>query len=546
MFGCLLALSLLGTPAGATSTPPVEQPLSVTLPRAMVGCDPVGRSIPATTVQVLSLVLPSAYVSTAKGTTNQADSFLVQAEVQGLSPLVVDYQIKPQAVWADGVHLGLADFLATWKDGASGTGPAAAQYHQIASISAPKDPLDVVVRFRHPTDSWQALFSPLLPASASQSALESCSAPTATVDLSAGPYVIVSSSSSQIDLIQNPSWWGTEPSFNPIAVTAQPGIQEGSFAPVAPLAYGQADWFTPAQLSAVSSSPAASSSLDFSNRLVSLDFATRGPVKLALSLRLGLAGLVDRTGLIASSVGASDPAISPATSHLISQGQPGYPSAAGLPPLVTPSTTTTTGLAVEQPSVNAAAVTQMHAAGYRKVNGRWLTARGQQLSLSLAVPQDDQWSQQIGTLLAAQLKAQGITITTIDVPGSFDSAELLRSGHAQLGVVVRTTDPLPGHAAAWFTVQRGLPTPPVWAGFDERTNNQLAAAASVIMNPVSAAPTYQQLDMELWRQMPSLPLLTEPYLLAWSSTIAGINSNPYPPGTLVALPGWRLTNASGS
>ena len=82
--GAALATSTAG--ASSSTIAPATSPLAISLPQLLLGCDPVGRSIPASTVQVLSLVLPSAYMSSEHGTVAQADSFLVQAEVQDLYP----------------------------------------------------------------------------------------------------------------------------------------------------------------------------------------------------------------------------------------------------------------------------------------------------------------------------------------------------------------------------------------------------------------------------------------------------------------------------
>jgi peptide/nickel transport system substrate-binding protein len=538
--GTFLALSVVTPALGATTGTPASSPLSVRLPQSLVGCDPVGKSIPASTQQILSLVLPSAYVSTSRSQEAQADSFLVQAEVQSLGPLVVDYQIKPAAHWADGVPIRLADFVATWRDGAQGTGPAVAEYQLIASITSPKDPEDVVVRFKRPTASWQALFSPLLPATASESALSSCVAPTATVDLSAGPYVIIQSSAGEVTLVQNPTWWGTAPVFNPVTVTADPILDPSDFPAAGTFGYGQAAWFGPTTLSAATASPASSSRLDFSNRLVSLDYATRGATELSLALRTGISALIDRTALVDATVGLTDPAIKPATSFLYSQGQPAYPTSAAEPSPIVPDTTTTTGLAPTKPSASSAAVAQMLLAGYHLEAGSWLDASGRRLDLTLAVPQDDRWAEAIGAQVVTLLEAEGIGVSVLAAPGSFETAELVRSGRVQMAVVVRTTGPLPSQSATWFSAIRGQPGSPLWSGFSERSTNQLATSASGMMNAATASSSYSELDADLWSQMPSLPLLTEPFLLAWSSDVEGIDSNPYPPGTLNALPSWRI------
>ncbi len=554
-----IILVLLGvvTPASGTTTAvPVPPPLAVRLPQQLVGCDPVGRSVPSSTQQVLSLVLPTAYVASSKGTVEQADSFLVQAEVQNLTPLVVDYQIKPTAHWGNGDPIRRRDFVASWHDGASGTGPAAAQYRMIASITSPKDPLDVVVRFKEPLNSWQTLFSPLIPASVSQQALRTCVTPRATVDLSAGPYVILQGSSSQLTLVRNPTWWGTQGSFDPVTVTASTTIDAQDFPHTGPFGYAQLNWLSADSLSAITSSPASSSKLDYSNRLVFLDFATRKATAVPIALRRGLASLIDRTTLVDHAVGNSDGAVTPATSFLYSEGQPNYPTDAQIPKALT-SPTTTLGpvstdanaapepLVAPAPVVAQASYALMGRAGYHRVKGHWLDGSGHQLSVTLAVPTDDRWAITAAKNVAAQLTTAGVSVKVIDAPGSFQTAEMLRSGQVQLGIVVRTTGPLTAQSASAFSLSPGPPPSNVWAGFETTGTDQLAASASENMNGSTAALSYGQLDKALWGEMPSLPLFTEPYLLAWSSDVAGVTSNPYPPGSLASLPTWQVAD-SGS
>jgi len=472
----ILALVGAATPASGTTTAvPSPPPLAVRLPQQLVGCDPVGRSVPSSTQQVLSLVLPTAYVTSSKGTVEQADSFLVQAEVQNLTPLVVDYQIKPTAHWADGEPIRRRDFVASWHDGASGTGPAAAQYRMIASITSPKDPLDVVVRFKAAVNSWQTLFSPLIPASVSQQALRACTTPSATLDPSAGPYVILQGTSSQLTLARNPTWWGTPGSFDPVTVTASTTIDAQDFPHAGPFGYAQLNWLSADSLSAVTSSPASSSKLDYSNRLVFLDFATRRASTVPVALRRALGSLIDRTSLVDHAVGNTDGAVTPATSFLYSEGQPNYPADTQIPkaltsptttlgPVSTDPTATPAPLVAPAPVVSATSYALMERAGYHRSKGRWLDRSGHQLSLTLAVPTDDRWAIAAAKNVASQLNTSGAIVKVIDAVGSFQTAEMLRSGQVQLGIVVRTTGPLTAQSASAFSLSPGPPPSNVWSG----------------------------------------------------------------------------------
>ena len=564
---CLLALcivvGLLSPPVAATTTTTPQLtsagPLRINLPQPLVGCDPVGQSLPASTMQVLSLVLPSAYTTNAHGVVQQADSFLVQAEVQSLSPLVVAYTLRKGASWADGTPISILDFVSTWHDGASGTGPAADQYRLVKSITSAPGSQNVVVTFKHPTSAWQALFSPLMPALASPSAEANCQAPSPAVDISGGPYSIVTSSTQSVSLARNPSWWGNPPLFSTVTAVGSQPLNAASDASATDLTMSQASWLSQSALATVTSNPTVSSGLTSSNRLLSLDFAVRGSGALSQTLRLGLAGLLNRDAVRQSTANLIDPATQTASSHLYTQGLPNYPDSSVVPTLNSVTTTTTTlpvsSSSSTTPSSTPASTTTttspFHAAtsllikaGYHVSNWQWVSAKNQPLALTMAVPTDDQWALEAAANVASQLRSQGVTVSILEAPGSFEVAQMLQYGQCSLGIIVRTTDGLPAHAATWFSLAKGVPASPLWAGFSDRQINRLAASALEQMNAQDAAPTYAAIDQRLWQLMPSLPLFTEPTGLVWTSSIDGVVLDPYPLGTLTAINTWKLLTPS--
>ena len=533
--------------ARAAELPTSAGPLYVTLNRPLVGCDPVGAQVPDATMQVLSLVLPTATVTTPRGTITQASSFLERAEVHGLAPLTVVFTIKKQATWSDGTPISKDDFISTWKAGASGMGPSYAQYRLIKSITGAAGSRDVTVVFTRPNSAWQSLFSPLLPARASAAVRTSCTSPTPLVDLSAGPYVIVEATQDHVTLTRNPAWWGTAAIFDPVVVAGSHTLASPP-ASGTPMVVSQDSWFDATTLSSATSNPGASSTLDLSNRLLSLDFAMAGANKMGQDLRLGLAGLVDRKAVATSTTDEVAPQVDPATSHLISQGLPNYPSAASVPDL-NQNSTTTTQLAPDASSTTttapdptkgfAAAEAHLKTAGFTKRNGAWVSSSGAQLHLTMGIPTDDRWAMQAAFVLIMQFGLQGISVSAVPAAGSFEVAQGLQRSQWQLGLVARTTDAFPAHAAQWFTNAKGAPASPVWAGFNDPSTNTLALNASQQLNAQDAIASYQALDARLWQLMPSLPLLTEPLALVWSSNLDGVSPDPYPPGTLWWITTWK-------
>jgi peptide/nickel transport system substrate-binding protein len=546
LLGPLLVATLLLTgslPSAAASGSAAAEDLTlqVSLPDHFSGCDPVGGTVNPSTLQALSLVLPEAFVTDQDGIVQQAESFLRQAEVQSLNPLVVAYSILPNAQWIDGRAIGLSDFVATWHWGARGTGPAASQYRAIKSIKMGSTRNSVLVQFATPTSDWRTLFSPLLPSTAPFRSIGSCDSPSSVIDLSGGPYVIVSSSSTEIILIKNPRWWGPPTPFTFVNLGGGSDPVPGQFSGFDSFGLGEVDWLSTQGLDGLTSAPGVSSEVDLSNQIVSLDFNTSKHGNVPVLVRQALAHLIDRTAIINETVAPFDTLITPAASYLLAQGQPDYPSrdASSAAQSYYPRKSTLS-------SSNAMLARRLlERAGYSRSDGNWVDASGDPLSLTMAFPQDDHVATQISELVKAQLGKAGIAVKSTGLSSSPDVATALREGRAKLGVIVRPTDGYPAHSASWYTKSPGNAVSALWAGYQNKSDNSLAVTASENMNPTNALPLYRQLDSQLWSAVPSLPILTDSTILAWSSSLDGVVNNSYPPGTLSLILTWKVLAPAG-
>ena len=552
------AAALLGAPAAFVVSPPAgaakvsPQTLQVALPSRLSGCDPVGHIVTASTGQILSLVLPSAYTSTPQGNVAQADSILNQAEVVDLDPLTVDYQLKAGAVWADGVPISVKDFIATWHIGATGNGVAAQQYRAVRSVRAGISPGQVVVTFKRPTNSWQALFSPLLPQSATPSLLARCTSPSALIDLSAGPYMIASSTPQQVTLLKNPRWTGHQPMFASVSVQGGGQFTWPNSGESATL--GEREWLTSAELDGITSQPQSDSHITPSNQILSLNFDVRHGSTRSLSLRHAIISLVDRQAIVAATVNEVAPQIAVAGSSLLSQGQPNYSGPAPIPTNATTTTTTasTSAQAVASssttttvPSTRARANALLERAGYRATGGGWKASNGTTLTLRLAVPLNDGWALQVMPLLRHQLALDHVRTQLLFVSSSSTVAKALVSGRASIGLMARPTDPFIDHSVAWFSIPPKTPISTLWSGFTSKMIVKLASQASKDMNPTTAQPLYDEIANKINLEAPSLPIFTEPLVTAWSSSIADITPIAYPPGTLSGLLTWSPSPSAG-
>jgi ABC-type transport system substrate-binding protein len=291
----------------------------------------------------------------------------------------------------------------------------------------------------------------------------------------------------------------------------------------------------------MTSSPGVSSNVDFSNRILSLDFNTTKHGSVQILLRRAISSYLDRRAIVQTTVGAINPSIAPGGSHLLAQGQPGYVGPAANGPL---SAAKVSANAAEVAGAHTRAALQIERAGYHRNGSIWVSATGVPLAMEMLVPLDDHWAGEVGAIVKDQLSASGITVKVVGVSNSTVVAQTLRTSRAQLGIIVRPSDPFPAHGASWFTRSPTGPTSGLWAGYQSRALNLLAAQASQDLNPADAQPLYQAIDAKLWTAMPSLPIFTEPAILEWSTVIDGVMLNPFPPGTLSGLLSWKIVNPS--
>ena len=93
--------------AGGTSVVHLPGPWSGFNPNTPAGAQ-------STTPSLLSAVLPSAYVITAKLVPQVNSDLLLSVEATATSPLTIQYVINPKATWSDGVPVTSEDFIYAW------------------------------------------------------------------------------------------------------------------------------------------------------------------------------------------------------------------------------------------------------------------------------------------------------------------------------------------------------------------------------------------------------------------------------------------------
>ena len=140
----------------------------------------------------------------------------------------VTYALNPKAAWTDGKSVTAEDFISMWK-ALNGTNKAFAVisttgYDKMESVVQGKTKFDVIVTFKETYADWQPLFGALKPASltATPEAFNNSwkLAPSPT----SGPFIWdgVDNTAKTISVKSNPKWWGEKPYLDRIVFKQVP------------------------------------------------------------------------------------------------------------------------------------------------------------------------------------------------------------------------------------------------------------------------------------------------------------------------------------
>jgi peptide/nickel transport system substrate-binding protein len=446
---------------------------------------------------------------------------------------------------------------ATPVPGATSTTGSTVGYRQIASVTPGTKGRSVTVVFKTPYADWQSLFNDLLPAHVLERTGWSppCTTLDPAIDLSAGPFMLGNVvAGKEVVLVRNPKWWGQAPSLQTIIVRIASGpaqlsqwLASGSVDVALPTGYHERF------LQAITSQPSVISQSQLSTTFLQLEFSTTSPLTSTADLRLAVAHAIDRQSLINQVVGWADSTIVPAESHLYAQNQPGYPGHRPPPLQVSsqPGATSTTVSSASPtstlfpPDADLAATTRLFGAAgvFRVGTGPRKLLTGTSYSLRLAVDAADTWATQTAIVLASQLKAAGVGVRVEDAPTAQAAGLDLAVGKADIALIPMHSSPYSSQALAWYTPLLGTPGSDGsqdWSNFNDPTVNALLEKASQQLNPVDAGPLYSQVDAELWQQMVSLPLFTQPSVLAWSGKTAGVSPNTNGPSLFWNAQYWAI------
>jgi peptide/nickel transport system substrate-binding protein len=468
----------------------------------------------------------------------ELDTEVVQsAEVVSVNPQTVVYQIAPKAKWSDGVPVTAADFQYAWQsqrggaDDVDGTPDSVAStlgYKDIVSVVSGNAGRTVTVTFHTPYADWESLFDDLLPAHIAEQVgwNHGFDHFDPHVLVSAGPWLIKKWVPGQeITLAHNPRWWGPVPRYNRIILEAVTNptvlardIRTQRVQVAAPSV------FDASLMSALSSLPDTESNTSPGTTMLQLDFNVRHAPLDSVAIREGIAHAIDRVGIVTR---VTQPLAHYAwqdSNHLFANTQSSYADNA-------------TGYeTVDLPDADALLAQGGLVADTR---GTW-TLHGTPVTLDLTWSEDDPWSAAVGPLIASQLVGAGFDVATAPVPDSQFFDTVLPTGAFELALVPVGATAYPSQLGGVFSPTASAGSPSLsqdWTGFDDPKIDALFTQAEEELSANQAGATYQQIDQDLWQDMPTLPLLAEPDFTAFSASLFGVQNDP---GGLGAL--WDVNN----
>jgi peptide/nickel transport system substrate-binding protein len=469
------------------------------------------------------------------------DTNVVQsAEVVSVSPQTVVYQIDPKAVWSDGVPITAADFQYAWQSQRGGATDVDGSLDSVASTLGYKDIVSVVssdggrtvtVTFRTPYADWESLFNDLLPAHIAEQVGWNAGFDhfDPHVDVSAGPWVISRwIPGRQVVLDRNRRWWGAEPRYGRIVLEA---VANGATL-VGDMSSGQVQVALASSVNApliaeLSSLPKVESDTRLGATMLQLEFNVRRSPLDSADVRQGIAHAVNRPAIVSQVTQPLEHYAWLDNNHLFANLQSDYvDNAAGyetVDPVAADTLLTEGGLVADS-------------------HGTW-TLKGAPVTLDLTWADDDPWSAAVGPLVAGQLVSAGFDVTADPVPGAalfgtvlpgadYDLALVPIEASAYPSVVGEAFSPSTLSAAGNLTVTQD------WSGFDDPKIDALFNEAQADLSADQSEATYQQIDQDLWLDMPTLPLLAEPDFVAFSATVSGVQPDPGGLGALWEMNQW--------
>jgi peptide/nickel transport system substrate-binding protein len=462
------------------------------------------------TNDVMSALMPSAFTFEADATPVVNSDYFENIELTSDDPQVVTYDINPDATWSDGTPITAADLEAQWQ-ATNGTNPAynissSNGYDQIESVEQGDSEKQAVVTFANPYADWQALYSPLYPASTNSDPEMFNTGWIEEPQVTAGPFQLqaVDATAQTLTLERNPDWWG-DPAildriiFRVIDLDAQ----------IDALANGEIDF--------IDVGPDVNN-LQRAEGTEGIDVRRAGgpnfrhitingtsPVLSDVNVRQALAKAIDRQTIADAMIGPLGGDSTKLDNHIFMRNQEGYQDNAG---------------DLSEPDIDAANA-QLDEAGWVREGDGTRTKDGQELSIRFVIPSGVATSAQEGQLVQSMLAEVGadVQIETVDVDQFFENYILIGDYDMTVFSWIGTPFPISSSKSIYANPQ-GDEIQQNFARVGSQEIDDLFDQAVQILDPAEARDVANQIDALIWDEVHSLTLYQRPDIIAAKDTLA--------------------------
>jgi len=463
---------------------------------------------------VISAVMPAAFDYAADSEPLVNEDYFTSIELTSEDPQVVTYTINPDAVWSDGTPITVADLQAQWQalngsntefNVASTTG-----YEEIASVEEGEDDRQAVVTFANQYADWQALYTPLYPASTNTDPAVFNTGWTTTIPVSAGPFQLdsIDTTAQTITLVPNPDWWGDAPILDRIIYRVI-----DLDAQIDALANGEIDFIDVA--SDVNKYTRAQGIPDVELRRAGgpnfrhITINGTSPVLSDVNVRQALAKAIDRQTIADALLGPLGGDAQKLDNHIFMSNQEGYQDNSG---------------EVGTFDVDAANA-QLDEAGWTREGDGTRTKDGQELVIRFVIPSAVATSQQEAELVQGMLSEVGAEVDIQTVPTSDFFESYVNTGDYDFTVFSWLGTPFPiSSGSSIYEQPEGENIQQNYARIGSQEIDDLYAQVVQELDVEKARETANEIDSLIWEEVHSLTLYQRPDLVAINNKVANFGA----------------------
>ncbi|MCL5048137.1 MAG: ABC transporter substrate-binding protein [Firmicutes bacterium] len=372
------------------------------LPRSLNPYTPQGQNSVAEMID--SAIWPGVFAVGSGDQMVLQQSLIQSAEVVGINPQRVEYQITPGAKWASGQPITANDFIAMWHfilQNSASLPPnlLVSGYSDISTMVSLNSGTEVLLTFTHPYADWNGLFSTIIPPwLLTKAGLPKLSNYSDFVNLpSGGPFVIKNYiPGKSLLLAQNANYFGTKANLEYIKFL----VVSNESQMIRDLANGTVDISSSAPNSQLSSflnaNPSVVATQVTTSRLWQIVFNVAVSPLSNLNLRNAIASIIDRTEIFWDTEGIISSDFSMNNNQLFLRG---YPQSAG------------NSAGFQQSNLPNAAQYLIAAKYHMNQNGNYISKKGTPLKLTLLVPLKAKLADAMAGVISAELRYSGIRVS---------------------------------------------------------------------------------------------------------------------------------------